>query len=74
MLQGFPKKHARFSKMKKNMSDLLSDETEGKIIKISTLNIQAIIGRLLWETLYITTQKGCYHTPCPAIGSAFDNS
>ena len=40
---GFPKKDARFSKIK-NIPDLLSDDKEGKIM----LNISAI-GRLLWK-------------------------
>ena len=35
---GLPKKDARFSKLK-NTTDLLSEDREGKIIKISTLNI-----------------------------------
>ena len=34
IIQGFPKKDARFSKIK-NMPDLLSDDKEGKKLKIS---------------------------------------
>ena len=37
-VQGSSKKDARFSLMK-NMPDLLSDDREGKIIEISTLDI-----------------------------------
>ena len=43
---GFPKKDARFSKLK-NIPDLLSDD---KIIENIDFHILAI-GRLLWETL-----------------------
>ena len=35
---GFPKKDARFSKIK-NIPDLQSDDKEGKIIEMSTFNI-----------------------------------
>ena len=49
MLQGFTKKTAVF-KIEK-FSGVLSDDREGKIIEISTLNFLAI-GRLLWKTLY----------------------
>ena len=48
-VQGFPNKDARFSNFK-NIPDLLSNEMEGEIVEISTINILAI-GRLLWETL-----------------------
>ena len=53
---GFPKKDARFSKIK-NIPDLLSDDKEGRIIEISTFNIWAI-GRLFWETLYLRLIRG----------------
>ena len=45
--KGFPKKDARFSKLK-NIPDLLSDEKEGKIIENIFI---LVIGSLLWETL-----------------------
>ena len=51
LIQGFPKKDARFSKIK-NIPDLFSDDKECKIM----WNIEFyyfLIGRLLWETLYI---------------------
>ena len=38
VVQGFPKKRRPILKNEKNMPDLLSDDREGKIIEISTLN------------------------------------
>ena len=52
LFTGYSKKDARFSKMK-NMPDLLTDDRKGIYSKISTLNMLAI-GRLLWETLYVS--------------------
>ena len=43
-------KRRQFTKLK-NFTTVLSDDREGKIIELSTLNIFAI-GRTLWETLY----------------------
>ena len=44
-------KDARLSKLK-NIPNLLSNDMEGQIVELSTLNILAI-GRLSWETLYL---------------------
>ena len=54
--KGFPKKDASFLKIQ-NITNLLNDDKEGKIIKILSFNILAI-GRLLWGTLYIKGYSG----------------
>ena len=56
---GFPKKDARFSRMK-NMSDLLSDGREGKRIKIK-ISTRNIYGKpCICQQKYPT---GCYENP-----------
>ena len=51
--KGFPKKDARFSKLK-NIPDQVSDDEEGiyNNVKYQLLTFLTF-GRLLWETLYV---------------------